>query len=162
MEQTQTNTVFFKMPVEVLVEFNDGTDTIVTGMNDANPQILEWTFGKYPENVTFDPGRMILLKQGSTIVGMKERDETGFQLKQNEPNPFRNTTSISYSLGRETTVKITILDNQGKTILTPVNGAHQPGEYQFILNGEQLSSGIYYCNMEAGNRVETIKLVCQK
>jgi len=161
MEQTQTNTVFFKMPVEVQIDFNDGTDTIVTGMNDTNPQTLEWTFDKYPANVTFDPGRMILLKQGSTIVGMKERDETGFQLKQNEPNPFQDDTSISYSLDEEVVVKITILNNQGQIILTSVNQSQLPGEYQFTLSGEQLSAGIYYCTMEAGDHVQTIKLICQ-
>ena len=162
MAQTQTGTLFFKMPIEVQVDFSDGSDTIVTGMNDTNPQTLEWIFDKYPENVTFDPGRMILLKQGSTVVGMKQQDECGFRLKQNEPNPFQDATSISYSLDKEVAVKITILNNQGRIILIPVNQSHQPGEYRFSLNGDQLSPGIYYCNMEAGKSIRTIKLIHQE
>ncbi|TSA28104.1 MAG: T9SS C-terminal target domain-containing protein [Bacteroidetes bacterium] len=161
MNQTQTNTVFFKMPIEVQVDFNDGTDTIVTGWNDTNPQILEWTFDKYPSNVIFDPYRNILLKLGTTIVGTREPEESGFLLRQNNPNPFRDQTTITYSVPSEELVSINLLDNTGKIILTPVYEVHQPGEYFIIVSGKQLPAGIYFCRLEAGTTVRTIKLIIQ-
>ncbi|MBL7137594.1 MAG: T9SS type A sorting domain-containing protein [Bacteroidales bacterium] len=161
MNQTQTNTVFFKMPIEVQVDFNDGTDTIVTGMNDANPQTLEWVFDKYPSNVTFDPSRNILLKHGTTVVGRKDLESTGFSLKQNTPNPFRHQTTITYSVPGDEHIKITLLDNAGRTVMIPVHKPHTPGEYSFTLYGEDLSPGAYYCRLEAGTIVRTIKLIVQ-
>ena len=162
MNQTQTNTVFFKMPIEVRVDFNDGTDTIVTGWNDTNPQILEWIFDKFPSDVTFDPNRNILLKHGTTVVGERMMEPSGFFLKQNSPNPFRDQTTISYSLNRDEHIRITLLDNAGKTMKALVDSSHTPGEYSFILHAEELSSGIYYCRMQAGITIRTIKLIVQK
>jgi len=162
MNQTQTNTVFFKMPVEVQVDFNDGTDTIVTGWNDTNPQILEWTFDKYPSNVTFDPFRNILLKQGTTVVGDGELNRTGFFLKQNRPNPFRDQTTISYYIPYKENVKITILDSSGRALSSPVDKSHEPGSYDLTLQGENLIPGIYFCRMEVGESAKTIKLIVQQ
>ncbi|MFH1296038.1 MAG: M1 family aminopeptidase [Bacteroidota bacterium] len=162
MNQTQTNTVFFKMPIEVQVDFNDGTDTIVTGMNDTNPQTFEWIFNHYPVNVTFDPNRNILLKHGTTIMGREDTKSTGFILQQNNPNPFRDHTIINYVVPGEENVIITLLDNNGRTVMTPVNKLHVPGEYSFTLHGEHLSAGAYYCRLEAGTTVCTIKLIVQE
>ncbi|MFC2101385.1 M1 family aminopeptidase [Bacteroidota bacterium] len=159
MTQTQTNTVFFKMPIEVLVEFNDGTDTIVTGWNDTNPQTLEWIFTKYPTNVTFDPNRNILLKHGTTVVGEREMEPSGFFLNQNSPNPFGDQTSISYTVKNEGNIRITLLDPSGKSLKTLVDRLHTPGKYRYQLCGETLASGVYLCKMEAGDSVRTIKLV---
>ncbi len=159
MNQTQTNTVFFRMPIEVQVDFNDGTDTIVTGWNDTNHQTLEWIVDKYPSNVTFDPSRNILLKHGTTVVAEREMEPSGFFLNQNSPNPFGDQTTISYSLDREENIRITLLDNAGKTLKTLVNRSHTPGKYSITIQGETLSSGIYLCNMEAGEKLRTIKLI---
>ncbi|MBE0647721.1 MAG: T9SS type A sorting domain-containing protein [Bacteroidales bacterium] len=159
MNQTQTNTVFFRMPIEVQVDFNDGTDTIVTGWNDTNQQTLEWIFNKYPINVTFDPNRYILLKHGTTVVAEREMEPSGFFLNQNSPNPFGEQTTISYSTDRESNIRIILLDNTGKSVKTLVDRSHMPGKYSVTLQGENLSSGIYYCNMESGAKVQTIKLV---
>lgn len=162
MNQTQTNTVFFKMPIEVLVEFNDGTDTVVTSWNDANPQTLEWIFDKYPTNVTFDPNRNILLKHGTTVVGEREMAPSGFFLKQNNPNPFRDQTHVSYAIPTAGHVRITLLDHAGKSVMVPVDRSHLAGEYGFTLKGNDLDSGIYYCTMEAGKSTQTIKLIVLK
>jgi aminopeptidase N len=159
MNQTQTNTVFFKMPIEVQVDFNDGTDTIVTGWNDTNPQTLEWVFDKYPTDVIFDPNRNILLKHGTTIVAEREMGPSGFFLNQNSPNPFGDQTTITYSTDCERNIRISLLDNTGKSVMILVDRSHMPGKYSITLQGENLSSGIYICKLEAGEKLQTIKLV---
>jgi GTP-sensing pleiotropic transcriptional regulator CodY len=73
IEQVQTNTVFFRMPVEIKVNFSDGTDTLVNVINDANPQLFEFIFTRQPIGVTFDPDKKILLKQATTRVGIHEK-----------------------------------------------------------------------------------------
>jgi len=159
MNQTQTNTVFFKMPIEVEVDFNDGTDTIVTGWNDTNPQILEWIFNKYPSNVIFDPNRNILLKHGTTVVGEREKDPSGFFLYQNTPNPFREITTITYATDIDQYIVITLLNQSGKTLQTLVDRPFNRGVYRFSLSGENLSPGVYLCRMDAAGKSRTIKLV---
>jgi len=162
VNQIQTNTVFFKMPVEVQIDFNDGTDTIVRIWNDTNQQTFEWIFSKYPEDVTFDPFRNILLKQGSTVVGTNHYPLSGFILKQNTPNPFRQQTTVSYILKRAQKVRITILDHQGKTISEMVEKVQNPGSYEVVIDGSILPSGVYLCRMEAGGEVGTVKMIVMK
>ncbi len=61
-KQTQTNTPFHQMPLQVKVTFSSGPDTTLTVMNNVNNQIFTWTFNRQPSTVTFDPGNNIVLK----------------------------------------------------------------------------------------------------
>ncbi|MFH1213780.1 MAG: FlgD immunoglobulin-like domain containing protein, partial [Candidatus Neomarinimicrobiota bacterium] len=75
-----------------------------------------------------------------------------YSLNQNYPNPFNPTTSIRYSLPKESNVKIIIYDIVGKEIRTLVN-QNQSAGYQSIIwdgkdnNGHTVSTGIYLCRM---------------
>jgi hypothetical protein len=53
-------------------------------------------------------------------------------------------------------------DGPGRVISTPVNKTHIPGEYSVIWNGQGHPSGIYICRLQAGDFMETRKLVLQK
>jgi hypothetical protein len=64
-KQTQSNTPFHKMPVEVRITFSTGPDTLVRVMNDVNNQIYMWNFTRQPSTVTFDPGNNIVIKQAT-------------------------------------------------------------------------------------------------
>lgn len=68
-KQTQANPSFFKMPVELLVKFADGTDSLVHVMNDSNNQLFHFAFNKKVSLVKFDPYDRILLKEGGTSQG---------------------------------------------------------------------------------------------
>lgn len=163
IEQVQTNTVFFKMPIQVRINFNDGKDTLIQVMNDTNPQQYEFIFTKQPVTLLFDPLRNILLKQAMTIVGIEDQaHKKGFDLYQNDPNPFKDYSLIHYSVAQPSMVRISVLDNSGKQILQPVNRKHEAGTYTFVLNSENLPRGIYYCRMEAGRYCKTIKMVIVK
>jgi hypothetical protein len=60
--QTQTNTPFHKMPIEIKLHFNTGADTTVRVMNDSNNQIFTFYFNRQPLTVSFDPDNNIVLK----------------------------------------------------------------------------------------------------
>ena len=64
-KQTQTNTPFHKMPIEVKISFLSAPDTVIRVMNDANNQIFMWQFNHQPSSVSFDPYNNIVLKQAS-------------------------------------------------------------------------------------------------
>ena len=84
---------------------------------------------------------------------------TGFALMQNYPNPFNPSTVISYQLpiGSHTTLKI--YNVLGKEIVTLVDEEKQAGIYEVEFNAKGLSSGVYFYKLQAGNSVETKKMI---
>lgn len=62
---TQTNSYFYKMPIELKITFSDGKDTLIRVMNDMNNQQFVFNFGKQPASVQFDPNNNIVLKTAS-------------------------------------------------------------------------------------------------
>ncbi len=64
-KQTQTNTVFFKMPIEIKISFATGADTLIQVMNDINNQMFYFTFTRQPLSVQFDPNNQIVLKSAT-------------------------------------------------------------------------------------------------
>jgi aminopeptidase N len=152
ISQTQSNAHFFKMPLQLMINFSDATDTLVTVMNDENSQTFSFLFSKKPVNLVFDPFRNILLKQATTIYGIKSvKGRTGFRLNQNEPNPFSQSTMVSYEVPDHENVKISVLDTSGKVYSCPVNRQHEPGSYRFEMGSAGLSPGMYLLKMEAGD-----------
>jgi len=151
------------MPVEVEISFNDASDTIVKVFNNTNPQLFQWNFSKQPVSLSFDPSRNILLKQAATIVGVEKNDHiTGYKLYPNEPNPFKDFTTIQYNIPRESNVKISIFDTQGKELLVPVNRKHQSGKYKVDVTNEFLPPGIYIYKLESEKFTESRKMIIIK
>jgi aminopeptidase N len=160
INQVQTNSCFFKMPLQFGITFSDGTDTLVQIMNDINHQFIEFNFGKQPENVTFDPFRNILLKQATTVVGIKNHGKsTGFRLQQNEPNPFHGFTSGAFEVSQKENVTISVTDVYGNIIQIPVHGLFEPGNYRFDIQSVSLLPGVYFLTMKAGDFRDTKKMI---
>ena len=90
-----------------------------------------------------------------------------FELSQNYPNPFNPVTTISYSLPRRSEVSIDIFNILGQKIITLVNETKPAGDYQINWsgndsNGQKVSTGIYFYRFQAGNYVETKKMILLK
>jgi hypothetical protein len=72
-----------------------------------------------------------------------------FTLEQNYPNPFNPVTRIGYALPRAGKVRLAVVDLRGRKVLDLVNGLHQPaGRYEVVMDGRELSSGIYLCRIQ--------------
>jgi photosystem II stability/assembly factor-like uncharacterized protein len=85
-----------------------------------------------------------------------------FTLNQNYPNPFNPSTSIKYSLTSESKVTIRIYDILGSIFSELVNERKPAGEYTINFDGGFLSSGVYFCVMNAGGKVITRKMILIK
>ncbi len=96
------------------------------------------------------------------INGEKEQTPMGFTLFQNYPNPFNPVTLIDYSVSKTGFITIKIFDILGRYITTLVNGERNPGKYAIKFNASQLTSGIYFCKMQAGSFEQTKKLILMK
>ena len=87
---------------------------------------------------------------------------TNFNLEQNYPNPFNPSTTINYSLPKASLVTIKVYDILGREIATLVNQQKNPGNYEVQFNASKLASGVYFYRMQAGDFVETKKLLLLK
>jgi len=94
-----------------------------------------------------------------------------FGLKQNYPNPFNSTTAISYQLsaisGQRSAVTLKVYNLLGQEVKTLVEKEQTPGYYSVRWDGrdslgEEVTSGIYLCRLQAGCFVETKRMVLLK
>jgi hypothetical protein len=96
--------------------------------------------------------RAVTLYVNNLVTGIITNDVVRkFELYQNYPNPFNPTTNIGYTLTKETNVKLTFYDVAGKQISVMDLGRQSLGTHVVPFNGENLSSGIYFYKLEAGD-----------
>jgi hypothetical protein len=84
-----------------------------------------------------------------------------FSLAQNYPNPFNPSTTISYSLPKTAFVSLRIFNTLGQEVATLVNEQKEAGYYQVRWNAV-VPSGIYFYQLQAGEFVETKKMILLK
>ncbi|MHC1737085.1 MAG: T9SS type A sorting domain-containing protein [Ignavibacteriaceae bacterium] len=101
-----------------------------------------------------------------TVYGITDVKEeiipVQFGLSQNYPNPFNPTTTISYDLPANSMVSITVFDVLGRELETIVNELQQAGNHKVNFNGSNLSSGVYYYKINAGEFVSVKKMILIK
>ncbi len=90
-----------------------------------------------------------------------------FGLEQNYPNPFNPSTTIKYQLARQSDVSLKIYSVTGELVKTLVGGVEQPGYYTVKWNGEnnngkEISSGVYFYQLEAGSFESMEKMLLLK
>jgi hypothetical protein len=85
-----------------------------------------------------------------------------FGLSQNFPNPFNPATVIRYALPQTSSVTIKLYDELGRVVSTLVNDTKSAGYHNVTFNASHLASGIYFYRIQAGNFVETKKMLLVK
>ena len=92
-----------------------------------------------------------------------------FFLAQNSPNPFNPATMISFNLpeGASEQVSLKVFDLRGRLVRTLVDGAGEAGTYSVFWDGRdhagrRVSSGVYLYRMQAGEFIQTRKMVLLK
>jgi len=100
------------------------------------------------------------------IVGVKDDVHGSLpnltRLNQNYPNPFNASTLIKYELHQQSNVRINIYDILGRKIATIQDRLQPAGNHQVIWNAEDVSSGVYFYKIQAGDYTETKKMIFLK
>jgi hypothetical protein len=111
------------------------------------------------ENATRDYTLEIKLDKPNLISDQKVNHY--FSLDQNYPNPFNHNTVISYSLPAASNMKLIVYNTLGQTITTLESGFKPAGNYTINFNASNLSSGIYFYKLEAGqfNQIKKMMLI---
>jgi photosystem II stability/assembly factor-like uncharacterized protein len=85
-----------------------------------------------------------------------------FALLQNYPNPFNPTTIISYQLPVSGKVLLKVYDILGKEVKTLIDENQDAGIHEVVFNGSNMSSGVYFYRLQAGNYKSVKKLMLIK
>jgi hypothetical protein len=85
--------------------------------------------------------------------------ETQCTLSQNSPNPFTQTTTIRYFLPKESFVKLTVSDIDGREIETLVNTVQSKGTHEITLNAVNYLAGVYFYKLVTGSHSKTRKMI---
>jgi hypothetical protein len=85
-----------------------------------------------------------------------------FSLSAPYPNPFNPATVISYEVPVRGRVKVNIYNILGQEVATIAEGVVSPGSYSVVWEAGELPSGIYFVQMQAGEFVQTRKVVLLK
>jgi hypothetical protein len=83
-------------------------------------------------------------------------------LRPNFPNPFNSSTTIEYGLPEAEQVRIDIYDLLGRKVETLIDGEMQAGRHQVVWDASAYSSGVYFYRLEAGDFVDTKRMVYLK
>ena len=140
-------------------------DTTLTDSSFTNTSVLDASkiFGwnvlptnAYGEGELSEEGRF---RTGTAIVAVEEPRTTPdrFLLEQNYPNPFNPTTVIRYQVPVASDVRLVVYDLLDREISTLVNETKNAGYYRVEFDARDLSSGVYFYRLRAGDFVLTRK-----
>jgi hypothetical protein len=87
---------------------------------------------------------------------------SNYILEQNYPNPFNPITKIKYQIPEISFVTIKIYDVLGNEISTIVNEEKPAGNHNVDFTASSLPSGIYFYRLQAGDFIQTKKMVLLK
>jgi hypothetical protein len=94
--------------------------------------------------------------------------DLSFDMTQNFPNPFNPSTRIAFSVPEKSEVRLIVVDMQGRTVATLVEGTVETGRHEVTFDASSLSSGQYMATVTmSGNESglsfsKTIKMSLSK
>ncbi|HKJ81940.1 MAG TPA: YCF48-related protein [Ignavibacteriaceae bacterium] len=107
-------------------------------------------------------GTILKTNNGGSVTDVKVKVKnipTDYSLYQNYPNPFNPTTVIRYRLPANSFVMLKVYDILGRKVSTLVNEEKTAGTYEVEFNGINLSSGVYFYKIQAGDFISTKKFI---
>ncbi len=85
-----------------------------------------------------------------------------YDMFQNYPNPFNPSTKIRFDLPAASDVTLAVYDISGKLVSEMYRGKLQAGNYEYKWNAGNLSSGVYFYRIQAGEFTKTMRMMLLK
>jgi hypothetical protein len=80
-----------------------------------------------------------------------------FTLAQNYPNPFNPSTTINFTLGKASNVKLTVYNLLGQKVATLVDSRMNAGRQSVVFDASRYASGVYFYRLDAGSNFNSVK-----
>ena len=98
-------------------------------------------------------------------IGTSTEEEVlpdAFSLHANYPNPFNPFTTLSFSINRAQTVRLSVFDVLGREVRVLIDGHTPAGLHEVRFDAESLSSGTYFYRLQTDSRAEVRSMVLMK
>ena len=100
----------------------------------------------------------------TTPVGINQYKNVSSSALDIYPNPIKSEATISYSINKSGPVTLEIYNMLGEKIITLLNTNLTTGDYQIRWdcadeNKNQISSGVYLCNLKTKDQTTSIKII---
>jgi spore coat protein A, manganese oxidase len=113
-----------------------------------------------PMNVQPNPSRTKL--KSAEILAAINPTIPGFALEQNVPNPVNTETEINFSIPEDMHVLLKLFNNLGDEVVTLIDADAKAGNQTVRLSIGNLTNGVYFYNLKAGNFSSTKKLIVSR
>jgi hypothetical protein len=135
------------------------------------PRIAYCDDGGHPGPAIFyaGAGRQGLYMNAGWVSGISGKPEyriSKYELRMgpNQPNPFKQFTTINYQLPKAGRVRLNVYNIAGQLVRTLVDGSQASGSHVARWDGRdergrEIAAGVYVCRLDAGGTNATRKLV---
>jgi len=111
-------------------------------------------------------GNSLLMNFSDNIANVQTRIDRNITLspilQQNYPNPFNPSTTIEFDLPKTGEVTLKVFNILGKEIATLVTTRLSAGSHTYKWEATNSASGVYLYRLEAGDYIETRKMILMK
>jgi hypothetical protein len=110
-------------------------------------------------------GRVICFYGGNGVISSITPEvniPAEYSLDQNYPNPFNPSTVIRFSIPVNSFVSLKVFDMLGREIAAIVSSPLSAGSHEFSFEGENISGGVYFYSIQAGDFRQTRKMLLVK
>jgi len=146
---------FFHYMSDIVLSDN-GTYTIPVAELDLGTTPLDVVTIQYLKGISFVEADFT-----TSTIGVSEINKNNISVSQNRPNPFNGTSQIDVNLNKSANVSIEIINITGQKVYTENYGTLSTGTHTVTISSNNLTSGIYFYTVQAGNTSVTKKMIVE-
>lgn len=132
---------------------------VMENASDFNARIV-FSVGTYEGDIYID--NVSLREKVVSSIPQVNSFPNSYKLFNNYPNPFNPSTTISYHIPKNSYVNLIIYNTLGQVVTKLVSEHQSSGKYSVQFDANYLPSGIYIYKLQAGDFVDSKKMVLIK
>ena len=147
----------------VIIHTNDGGNTWQTQCDDIGRWFTSVHFPDADNGWAVGASGIIMHTNNGGAVWTPDNSYNQ-RLKEVEvyPNPSSGKINVSIYLVKSENISLNVFDNQGNLVKAITTGNLIEGEQNIKIDLSHLPDGLYFIRLQAGKRVETVKVVLLK
>jgi hypothetical protein len=137
---------------------------LITDADGSNDDMAKEIAEQINNNITVAASLIPLSTPNISYKGAIPDDmlPSAFGLFQNFPNPFNAQTTIKYALPKASKIAVEVYDLMGRKVETIFEGLRPAGYHSITWNSDDNSSGVYFYKIQAGEFVDSRKILLIK
>ena len=109
-------------------------------------------------SISYEGGSLLVTSIESSVLNIPQ----SFFVDQNYPNPFNPSTTIRFGLPSSSYVTAKLFNLLGQEVATLYEGQLQAGEHKLLFEATNLTSGIYFYRIQAGDYLGMKRMILMK